>query len=226
MQTLDLDCLWNQLPCRSGSKFLHFFVWIYNKTIYCFKKEHDERMRCLLQMCLLDVIHFHCKALWKTLFRLTKSVIELSIFLDCKLTGKLYIRMLSVARYQRFDLKDFSNGFISITSWLYFFSDLSAWSQHYLWFSVQTRQILEELTELPVMVELASDFLDRITPVFRDDVCFFISQSGKVQLITVNLVILFQKALLIMNIWTDTVCHEIHSANISVTHIKLIEFIE
>ncbi len=54
---------------------------------------------------------------------------------------------------------------------------------------MQTRQILEELTELPVMVELASDFLDRITPVFRDDVCFFISQSGKVQLITVNLVI-------------------------------------
>lgn len=43
----------------------------------------------------------------------------------------------------------------------------------------QTRQVLEELTELPVMVELASDFLDRNTPVFRDDVCFFISQSGK-----------------------------------------------
>uniref|UniRef100_A0AAX7STF2 glutamine--fructose-6-phosphate transaminase (isomerizing) n=1 Tax=Astatotilapia calliptera TaxID=8154 RepID=A0AAX7STF2_ASTCA len=45
--------------------------------------------------------------------------------------------------------------------------------------AVATRQILEELTELPVMVELASDFLDRITPVFRDDVCFFISQSGE-----------------------------------------------
>lgn len=45
--------------------------------------------------------------------------------------------------------------------------------------SYQTRQVLEELTELPVMVELASDFLDRNTPVFRDDVCFFISQSGK-----------------------------------------------
>lgn len=43
----------------------------------------------------------------------------------------------------------------------------------------QTRQVLEELTELPVMVELASDFLDRNTPVFRDDVCFFISQSGE-----------------------------------------------
>jgi len=28
------------------------------------------------------------------------------------------------------------------------------------------------------MVDLASDFLDRNTPVFRDDVCFFISQSG------------------------------------------------
>ncbi|XP_034454340.1 glutamine--fructose-6-phosphate aminotransferase [isomerizing] 2 isoform X2 [Hippoglossus hippoglossus] len=45
--------------------------------------------------------------------------------------------------------------------------------------AVGTRQILEELTELPVMVELASDFLDRNTPVFRDDVCFFISQSGE-----------------------------------------------
>jgi len=38
---------------------------------------------------------------------------------------------------------------------------------------------LEELTELPVVVELASDFLDRSTPIFRDDVCFFISQSGE-----------------------------------------------
>ncbi|XP_008325362.1 glutamine--fructose-6-phosphate aminotransferase [isomerizing] 2 [Cynoglossus semilaevis] len=45
--------------------------------------------------------------------------------------------------------------------------------------AVATRQILEELTELPVMVELASDFLDRNTPVYRDDVCFFISQSGE-----------------------------------------------
>lgn len=44
--------------------------------------------------------------------------------------------------------------------------------------AIATRQLLEELTELPVMVELASDFLDRNTPVFRDDVCFFISQSG------------------------------------------------
>ena len=42
----------------------------------------------------------------------------------------------------------------------------------------QTRQLLEELTELPVMVELSSDFLDRNTPIFRDDVAFFISQSG------------------------------------------------
>lgn len=30
------------------------------------------------------------------------------------------------------------------------------------------------------MVDLASDFLDRNTPVFRDDVCFFISQSGNI----------------------------------------------
>ncbi|XP_005992489.1 glutamine--fructose-6-phosphate aminotransferase [isomerizing] 1 [Latimeria chalumnae] len=45
--------------------------------------------------------------------------------------------------------------------------------------AVATRQILEELTELPVMVELSSDFMDRSTPVFRDDVCFFLSQSGE-----------------------------------------------
>ena len=29
------------------------------------------------------------------------------------------------------------------------------------------------------MVDLASDFLDRKVPIFRDDVCFFISQSGE-----------------------------------------------
>lgn len=45
--------------------------------------------------------------------------------------------------------------------------------------AIATRQMLEELTELPVVVELASDFLDRNTPIFRDDVCFFISQSGE-----------------------------------------------
>jgi len=45
--------------------------------------------------------------------------------------------------------------------------------------ALATRQLLEEMTELPVMVELASDFLDRKTPIFRDDVCFFVSQSGE-----------------------------------------------
>jgi len=45
--------------------------------------------------------------------------------------------------------------------------------------AIATRQLLEELTELPVMIDLASDFLDRSTPIFRDDVCFFISQSGE-----------------------------------------------
>jgi len=45
--------------------------------------------------------------------------------------------------------------------------------------AISCRQLLEELTELPVMVDLASDFLDRNTPIFRDDVCFFISQSGE-----------------------------------------------
>jgi len=33
--------------------------------------------------------------------------------------------------------------------------------------AIACRQLLEELTELPVMVDLASDFLDRSTPIFR-----------------------------------------------------------
>lgn len=41
------------------------------------------------------------------------------------------------------------------------------------------RSIFEEMTELPVSVELASDFLDRRTPVYRDDTCVFVSQSGE-----------------------------------------------
>lgn len=41
------------------------------------------------------------------------------------------------------------------------------------------RQVMEELTELPVSIELASDFLDRRTPLFRSDVCVFVSQSGE-----------------------------------------------
>lgn len=42
-----------------------------------------------------------------------------------------------------------------------------------------TRAIFEELSEIPVSVELASDFLDRRSPVFREDVCIFVSQSGE-----------------------------------------------
>ncbi|KAF2842735.1 glutamine:fructose-6-phosphate amidotransferase [Patellaria atrata CBS 101060] len=41
------------------------------------------------------------------------------------------------------------------------------------------RGIFEELTEIPIAVELASDFLDRSAPVFRDDTCVFVSQSGE-----------------------------------------------
>lgn len=45
--------------------------------------------------------------------------------------------------------------------------------------AIATRQFLEEMTEIPVTVDIASDFLDRKCPIFRDDVCFFISQSGE-----------------------------------------------
>ncbi|KAI6116224.1 hypothetical protein F5141DRAFT_1187539 [Pisolithus sp. B1] len=45
--------------------------------------------------------------------------------------------------------------------------------------ALATQAMFEELTEIPVSVELASDFLDRKTPIFRDDVCVFVSQSGE-----------------------------------------------
>lgn len=45
--------------------------------------------------------------------------------------------------------------------------------------TLATRAIFEELTEIPITVELASDFLDRRCPIFRDDVCVFVSQSGE-----------------------------------------------
>ncbi|KAJ1674931.1 glutamine--fructose-6-phosphate transaminase (isomerizing) [Spiromyces aspiralis] len=44
---------------------------------------------------------------------------------------------------------------------------------------IATRAIFEELTEIPVSIDLASDFLDRRCPIFRDDVCIFVSQSGE-----------------------------------------------
>ncbi|KAK9762602.1 glutamine--fructose-6-phosphate transaminase (isomerizing) [Basidiobolus ranarum] len=42
-----------------------------------------------------------------------------------------------------------------------------------------TRTIFEELTGIPVSVELASELIDRKAPIFRDDVCVFVSQSGE-----------------------------------------------
>lgn len=79
--------------------------------------------------------------------------------------------------------------------------------------AVATRQLLEEHTELPVMVELASDFLDRNTPIFRDDVCFFISQSGETADTLMALRYCKQRGALIVGI-TNTVgssiCRESH----------------
>ncbi|KAK7201439.1 glucosamine-fructose-6-phosphate aminotransferase [Novymonas esmeraldas] len=44
---------------------------------------------------------------------------------------------------------------------------------------IAVRPLFEELVPLPVVVENASDFLDREPRIHRDDVCFFISQSGE-----------------------------------------------
>mmetsp|Transcript_12034 Transcript_12034/g.21332 ORF Transcript_12034/g.21332 Transcript_12034/m.21332 type:complete len:702 (-) Transcript_12034:208-2313(-) len=42
-----------------------------------------------------------------------------------------------------------------------------------------TRQTLEDMCDVPVVLELASDLLDRRCPIFRDDTCVFVSQSGE-----------------------------------------------
>ncbi|KAG2237805.1 glutamine-fructose-6-phosphate transaminase [Thamnidium elegans] len=42
-----------------------------------------------------------------------------------------------------------------------------------------TRSLFEELNQIGTQAELASDFLDRGSPIFRDDVCVFVSQSGE-----------------------------------------------
>ncbi|CAH1407305.1 unnamed protein product [Nezara viridula] len=79
--------------------------------------------------------------------------------------------------------------------------------------AIATRQLLEELTELPVMVELASDFLDRNTPVFRDDVCFFISQSGETADSLMALRYCKQRGALIIGVTNtvgSSVCRESH----------------
>ena len=42
-----------------------------------------------------------------------------------------------------------------------------------------TQTQIEDLVEVPVVLELASDLLDRRAPIFRDDTCVFVSQSGE-----------------------------------------------
>ncbi|PWA51379.1 glutamine-fructose-6-phosphate transaminase (isomerizing) [Artemisia annua] len=45
--------------------------------------------------------------------------------------------------------------------------------------ALAARPILEELSGIPVMMEIASDLLDRQAPVYRDDTIIFVSQSGE-----------------------------------------------
>lgn len=85
--------------------------------------------------------------------------------------------------------------------------------------AVATRQLLEEMTELPVMVDLASDFLDRGTPVFRDDVCFFISQSGETADTLMALRYCKQRGALIVGI-TNTVGSSICRASHCGVHVN------
>jgi glutamine---fructose-6-phosphate transaminase (isomerizing) len=42
-----------------------------------------------------------------------------------------------------------------------------------------SRAAIEDLVGIPTSLELASDMLDRCPPIFRDDTCVFVSQSGE-----------------------------------------------
>ena len=45
--------------------------------------------------------------------------------------------------------------------------------------AVAARKVVEELSRIPVQLELASDLVDRQSPIFREDCCIFLSQSGE-----------------------------------------------
>lgn len=45
--------------------------------------------------------------------------------------------------------------------------------------ALSVKNVFEELLEIPIYVEIASDFLDRKPPIMRNDCVFFISQSGE-----------------------------------------------
>ncbi|XP_075474007.1 glutamine--fructose-6-phosphate aminotransferase [isomerizing] 1-like [Primulina tabacum] len=45
--------------------------------------------------------------------------------------------------------------------------------------ALASRPILEELTGIPVTMEIASDLLDRQGPIYREDTAIFVSQSGE-----------------------------------------------
>ena len=44
---------------------------------------------------------------------------------------------------------------------------------------IAVKSTFAELTEMPISCELSSSFLDEQLPIFRDDVCIFVSQSGE-----------------------------------------------
>ncbi|KIJ49795.1 hypothetical protein M422DRAFT_246159 [Sphaerobolus stellatus SS14] len=79
--------------------------------------------------------------------------------------------------------------------------------------AVATHVIFEELTEIPVSVELASDFLDRKTPIFRNDVCVFVSQSGETADTILALRYCLERGALclgVVNTATSTISRETH----------------
>jgi len=80
----------------------------------------------------------------------------------------------------------FADGTVKLGG-LFAFTDTIRRSRRLLMFACGTsyhsalavRIAIEELTDIPVALELASDFQDRTPPIYRDDVCCFISQSGE-----------------------------------------------
>ena len=45
--------------------------------------------------------------------------------------------------------------------------------------ALAVRNLFEDMVQIPTHFELASDFLDRMPPIFRDDACCFISHTGE-----------------------------------------------
>jgi glucosamine--fructose-6-phosphate aminotransferase (isomerizing) len=84
---------------------------------------------------------------------------------------------------------------------------------------IAVKSIFAELTELPISCELSSSFLDERLPIFRDDVCIFVSQSGETRDTLLALQFCKERGALCLGV-TNTVGSSISRETVGGVHIN------